>query len=245
MPNQVAARFSEAAGNYEEAARIQAQAAVKFGAWLAQLGLATPASIAEVGCGTGLFTRLLHARHPGAHLLATDLAPNMVERCRTNLPSNPNLQFMVCDGRNASFNPAPDWIVSTMCFQWFDPLLPVLEWHYANSRVLAFSILVSGSFAEWRAAHERAGLAPGLLSCPEFDALRRICHTLSGGQMHAHRISLNEQHPDGLSFARSLRAIGADLPQPGYQPANLRPVLRQMAKGTTANYEIGFFCLKK
>lgn len=245
MHDPVAARFSEAAGRYEQVARVQAQAAFQFDAWLAQLGLAAPASIAEIGCGTGLFTRLLHARHPAARLHATDLAPAMVERCRAGFPPATNLQFTVCDGRHARFEPMPDWIVSTMCFQWFDPLLPALERHFSGARVLAFSILLDGSFVEWRAAHERLGRVPGLHTCPDYDALLRACGALSGGRMHAQRISLTEQHPDGQSFAHSLRAIGADQPHAGHRPANLRPVFRQMEQGIAANYEIGFFCLEK
>lgn len=245
MHDTVAQRFSAAADRYEQAARIQAEAAVRFDAWLAQLGLDAPASITEIGCGTGFFTRLLHARFPHASLHATDLAPAMLERCRAGFPSKANLQFSLCDGRHASFESAPDWIVSTMCFQWFDPLLPVLKRYADCSRVLAFSIPLDGSFAEWRNAHERAGLAPGLLACPDYDALLRACQDLSNGRLHACRLSLSERHPDGLSFARSLRAIGADMAQAGHRPANLRPVLRQMEQGTTANYEIGFFCLEK
>lgn len=245
MHDGVAQRFSAAAGSYEQAAPIQAEAAIRFDAWLAQLGLEAPSSIVEIGCGTGFFTRLLHARYPNAVLHATDLAPAMLERCRAGLPPKENLRFSLCDGRHASFAPAPDWIVSTMCFQWFDPLLPVLKRHMAGSRALAFSVLLDGSFAEWRTAHERTGLAPGLLACPDYDALLRACDELSGGRMQACRLSLNAQHPNGLDFARSLRAIGADMAGHGHRPANLLPVLLQMEQGTTANYEIGFFCLKK
>lgn len=245
MPSHIATRFSAAAGRYEQAANIQKQAASQFDAWLAQLGLAAPASIAEIGCGTGFFTRLLHARHPQARLHATDLAPAMVERCRAGFPAAPGLQFSVCDGRQAGFAPAPDWIVSTMCFQWFDPLPPVLARHFAGSRVLAFSVLLDGSFTQWRAAHERLGLPNGLHPCPDYDALLKSVEELRPTRLHAQRVSLTEPHPDGQSFAHSLRAIGADQPRPGHQPVALRQVLRQLQQGIAANYEIGFFCLEK
>ncbi|WP_164932059.1 methyltransferase domain-containing protein [Janthinobacterium sp. 17J80-10] len=245
MPSHIATRFSAAAGRYEQAANIQKEAASQFDAWLAQLGLAAPASIVEIGCGTGFFTRLLHARYPGASLRATDLAPAMVAQCQAGFAPAPGLQFSVCDGREASFDPAPDWIVSTMCFQWFDPLPPVLARHFAGSRVLAFSVLLDGSFAQWRAAHERLHLPAGLHPCPDYDALLASIQDLHPGRLHARKISLTEQHANGRSFAHSLRAIGADQPRPGHRPAALRPVLRQLEQGIAANYEIGFFCLEK
>ncbi len=245
MHSPVAARFSDAAGRYEQAAHVQQQAASAFDAWLAQLGLAAPASIAEIGCGTGFFTRLLHARYPDARLHATDLAPAMVERCRASLPPAPGLQFSVRDGRDAIFAPPPDWIVSTMCFQWFDPLPPVLAHHFCHARVLAFSVLLDGSFAPWRDAHARLGLAPGLLACPDYATLLRACTDLGARRLHSQRISLVEQHANGQSFVHSLRAIGADQPRPGHRPVALRQVLRQLESGVAANYEIGFFCLER
>lgn len=245
MPSSVAARFSNAASRYEQSARIQQQAAAHFDAWLTGLSLPAPARIAEIGCGTGLFTRLLHARHPDAALHATDLAPAMVEHCRRTFPTVENLQFSVCDGRDAGFAPLPDWIVSAMCFQWFDPLLPVLQHHLAGSRMLAFSILLDGSFSAWRHAHNRLGLTPGLRSCPDYDSLLQACRQLDAAKVHAQHVSLIDTHANGQSFAHSLRAIGADLPRNGHHPVNLRPVFRQLTNGIAANYEIGFFCLER
>ncbi len=169
----------------------------------------------------------------------------MVERCRAGFAPSPLLQFSVCDGRDAVFTPTPDWIVSTMCFQWFDPLPPVLAHHFGNARVLGFSVLLDGSFAQWRAAHASLGLEAGLHRCPNFDALRRACEELRPARLHVQRISLTEQHANGQSFAQSLRAIGADQPRPGHRPIALRPVFRQLEQGIAANYEIGFFCLEK
>jgi hypothetical protein len=63
--------------------------------------------------------------------------------------------------------------------------------------------------------------------------------------VYAHRIRLSEWHPDGMSFAHSLRAIGADMPRNEHQPVNLRPVCRQLQGGFVSNYDIGFFCLEK
>lgn len=248
MSNAVAQRFSEAAERYEAAAVVQRQAAELFHAWLQQQDLPSPRRIAEIGCGTGLLSRLLLARHPEAHLLMTDLAPGMVTHCRARFGKSDRLRYAVGDGLTIRFEPRPDWIVSAMCFQWFSPLGPVLRHHLEQCEVLAFSTLLDGSFSDWRAAHARAGVLHGLQPVPEFAALQAFCQELSrelGLEVRTHRITLHEAHADGLSFARSLRAIGADLPSARHQPVNLRPVLRQLRQGFSANYEIGFFCLRK
>lgn len=245
MHNPIATRFSDAAHRYEGLAHVQKQAAIEFDLWLASLGLRAPDSIAEIGCGTGFFTRLLHQRYQSAALCITDVAPEMIEVCKAKFAPSDMLRFEVRDGRSHSFETAPDWVLSTMCFQWFTPLKPVLKHHLAQSRLLAFSIMLDGSFAQWQAAHERLGISSGLRPLPSFDAVFDSCHTLGANKLHSHRISLAEAHPNGLSFASSLRAIGADQPKENHQPVNLRAVCRQLEHGFSANYEIGFFCIER
>jgi malonyl-CoA O-methyltransferase len=241
----VAERFSQSAHLYEDEAVIQREAAARFEAWLARFGDVPPKHVVEIGCGTGFLTQRLRARYPGCFITATDLAPSMVERCREAMQDHPGNQFVVCDGRQAVFDPVPDWIVSTMCFQWFDPLKEVLEHHLAQCDVLAFSIMLDGSFSAWRRAHEALNLVPGLHSCPNYDALLQTCLQLGASEVKSDRIWLQQHHPDGRSFARSLRAIGADEPRSGHVPVNLKPVLRLLEDGCDADYEIGFFRIKK
>lgn len=245
MYDPVARRFSDAAQRYEQSAKVQKLAAAQFDEWLAGLGLAAPDAIAEIGCGTGFFSRLLRQRYSNARLCLSDLAPEMVAVCRAQFAPSNLLRFEVQDGRSARFDPPANWVLSTMCFQWFQPLRPVLEHHLAHSRVLAFSILLDGSFSAWEGAHQALGVRSGLQSMLSFDAVLEACQLSAVQRIHTQRISLDEKHPDGLSFASSLRAIGADQAKENHRPVNLRAVCRQLENGFSANYEIGFFCLER
>lgn len=245
MDNPVATRFSEAAHRYDDMAKIQQQAAIEFDFWLDSLGLPAPDTIAEIGCGTGFFTQLLHARFANANMCITDVSAQMLALCKAKLPASPGTRFELFDGKSGSFIDRPDWVLSTMCFQWFTPLKPVLERHFSHSRVLAFSILLDGSFAQWQAAHQRLGLACGLQPLLGFTEAFDACQLSGARRVHAHSVSLTQSHPDGLSFAASLRAIGADQPKDNHQPVNLRAVCRQLEQGLSANYEIGFFCIER
>ena len=247
MSERIGQRFAAAAGRYSEHARAQAEAAERFEAWLAQqAGERSPQQIVELGCGTGFLTERLLRRHAGARLLATDLAPGMVAQCRERLgDGGGRLQFAVCDARRAAFAGAPDWIVSSFCFQWFEDLPQVLAQLLPQGRVLAFSVLLDGSFAGWREAHRAAGLRCGLRELPQWEGLRAACGALGARRLVAERIVVHEPHADGLSFARALRAIGADTPRPGHRPVPLRAVLRAMEGGYDANYEVGFFWIER
>jgi hypothetical protein len=72
----------------------------------------------------------------------------------------------------------------------------------------------------------------------------KICRRLGASKVHSERVLLHWWHADGHSFARSLRAIGADQPRAGHLPVNLKPVLRLQDKGCDADDEIGFFYIE-
>lgn len=241
----VAERFSRSAHRYESEAVVQRAAAAQFDAWLSSQSTHAPRRIAEIGCGTGFLTRLLRTRFPDSLIQATDLAPMMIAHCRDAMRDDGRIEWRVCDGRDARFDPPPDWIVSAMCFQWFDPLLPVLRHHLSQARALGFSIMLDQSFSAWRAAHEKANLQPGLHRCPSYEQVLDACHALGGSRVRSERIRLYQEFADGCTFAQSLRAIGADMPRADHAPVNLKPVLRQLADGVTADYEIGFFYVER
>ncbi|WP_085317931.1 methyltransferase domain-containing protein [Derxia lacustris] len=243
-PLTVADRFSAAAARYDAAARAQQSAAAQFADWLAQAEpAAAPARIAELGCGTGFLSAHLLARWPDAELLATDLAPAMVEHCRTRFADQPRLTAAQADARQIRFAPAPDWIVSAMCLQWLHPLEAVLDLHLSQCRVLAFSLLLDGSFAAWRAAHDAVGADCGLQPLPRAEALAALCRRLAAVHGRSCRIEfvrVDEPHADGLAFARALRAIGADAARAGHRPVALRRVLAACPAPLVMNYELAF-----
>jgi SAM-dependent methyltransferase len=78
-----ALRFGRAAARYESRARVQARMAeTLLDLWGDR---PSPSNILEFGCGTGLLTRALHARFPGAAILTTDASPEMLEVARDAL----------------------------------------------------------------------------------------------------------------------------------------------------------------
>lgn len=241
----IADRFSRSAQRYESEAVIQRVAAAQFDSWLAHQIPRSPQRIAEIGCGTGFLTRLLRERFPDCLVQATDIAPRMVELCRAAVGEDDRVELSVCDGRDVRFNPSPELVVSAMCFQWFDPLLPVLAHHLSQSPALGFSIMLDRSFSQWRAAHKMANLQPGLHRCPSFEQVEEACYAAGGLRVQSKRIRLHQEFPDGRSFIQSLRAIGADQPRNDYAPINLKPVLRLLERGVIADYEIGFFYVER
>lgn len=247
-------RFSKAALEYDHHARVQKHAAVHLAAWLDQV-LPTPFDpkvCIDVGSGTGFLTEYLLKRFPQSPVHAVDLAPGMLAHLKTKLAS-PQLHTHVLNGEELAFEhlwvPNHSLLVSGMCAQWFDNLELALRRWLSVSNTVAFSVLLDGSFQAWHAAHEETKQVCGLRRLPQLADIETMLHVFSHeGLLERsahHSKDFLDHHPDGLSFARSLRAIGADVPNPAHKPANLRKVFSALGTACTMNYRVGFFLLER
>lgn len=247
-------RFSKAAGNYDSHARVQKQVSQHLWEWVNQLlpdGY-QPAATLDIGSGTGFMTELLLRNYPECPTHAVDIAPGMVEWLRERSHSN-RLKVHLMDGEHLSVEklwvPPHSLLISSMCAQWFVDLEQALRRWVSVSNNIALSVLLDGSFEAWHQAHEETGQAVGLQALPIGDQVQDILHGLKAEGLVQHAAfktrEFLDHHPDGLSFARSLRAIGADTPKSNHQPVNLRRVIRELGMGCTMNYKVGFIYLSR
>ena len=140
-------------------------------------------------------------------------------------------------------------LISGMCAQWFGNIEEAIRRWLSVSNTVAFSVLLDGSFQAWEVAHEDTGQTSGLRPLPCDDDLQDIMNALVAEGIAAstahHTKNFLDHHPDGLSFARSLRAIGADQPRVNHTPVNLRKVISALGEACTMNYHIGFYYLER
>lgn len=125
MKQEIMLRFSKAAETYDSFARVQAEVARK----LADTLPGTPnnqkaKTILEIGCGTGNFTSMLHARYPNGLITALDFSPDMIDIARRKV-DRAEIQFICADGE-AYLPQIPkrslDLVVSNGSLQWFSNL---------------------------------------------------------------------------------------------------------------------------
>lgn len=120
---KIAECFARARQTYDREARVQHQVAEQM---LSLLLEACPprtecTRIVEVGCGTGIYSRLLLQAFRPQQLWLNDLCPEMRESL-SGLLASPGVSFNPGDAENMALPPQNHVITSCSTFQWFADL---------------------------------------------------------------------------------------------------------------------------
>lgn len=237
VPRERVRRAFAAAPDYDGHARVQREVAEALAARIATLDLPEAPRVLEIGCGTGFLTEALGNVGIGGDWLITDLAPEMLERCRIRLGESTHRRFAVLDGEYGALEGGPfDLICSSLAVQWFDDapaaLARMAAW-LAPGGHLMVTTLGPGSFAEWRTAHAAEGLSAGTPAFAPSEAFHECAVTV---QNHV------ERHEDPMAFLRGLKAIGAQAADANHRPltpGQLRRTLGRFAQsGCEVTYEV-------
>lgn len=226
--NMSIARAFDRATSYDRFAIIQREVAGDLARHIATLSLPPNPQVLEIGCGTGFLGAALVDLLPGARWLMTDISPAMVERARARFHHRPDIGFAVMDGSAPDVRGPFDLICSSLAMQWFADLgeaVTRLRALLGPGGHLAFTTMASGSFSEWRAAHET--LPAGTPDYPGADALAAL-------DLDVHVHTYIQHHASSREFLHSLREIGAHVPRPGHRPlgpAAMRQVMRRFEIG--------------
>ncbi|MEG3617418.1 methyltransferase domain-containing protein [Magnetovibrio sp. PR-2] len=246
--SQIVDAFSKSADSYEQASQVQAQVAAQVAA-LALDGLVSAPDVLEIGCGTGGLTRHLLTGTSGGRFVITDIAPNMVDKCKTQC-ADPRVDYLCMDGERPSLEGRQfDLIVSSLAVQWFADLqagLAELAGLLKPGGQLLFSTLGCETFANWRAAHAALGLKDGTRSYPDLTEIEALMP--SGGSVVLWEERIERAYDDAHVFARRLKTIGANTPASGHKPLSpkdFRRISAHLGENFTDSYHIVYACFIK
>jgi malonyl-CoA O-methyltransferase len=236
---RIAQAFSQRAGTYDDAAALQRSVAHRLAERIGSSTVVAPRRILEIGCGTGFLSARLAQAFPESGLLLTDIAPAMLNRCRSRLGDRH--RYQVLDGeRPEELTGQFDLIASSLAFQWFIDLRGGLE---RLSRLLApggrmlFATLGLQTFIEWRHAHISLGLPCGAQNYPRAEDLPWP----EGFSSVLDAELVTQSHANGLDFVRSLKMLGAHEPVRGYRPlpaGAFRRLLASLEGGFSVTYQL-------
>lgn len=217
---RIAAEFGQAAPIYNAYATLQKACATHLLQIISEQSALPSGDILEMGCGTGLITQGLIQQFPDRILEITDLSPEMVRFCHSNLiiPDSQLrlISFHPLDAeRIKNFTKSYAAIVGGLVIQWFrDPvqsLNHLINYLYPQGKLI-ISFPTCHSFPEWKQVCRQLNLPftanplpdPAVLS----QALPSHAHLC-----HIETLEIATVHASAADFFRELKAIGAGVNQ--------------------------------
>lgn len=215
-------RFSRSAPQYDQYAEVQKHMGRRL-LTLVPPGF-NPASILEIGCGTGTLTQALAHRFPQARITAADMASGMLQQARTRL-EDPRITWLCADAEEMPLNDSYDLIISNATFQWFnDPsgTLARLQSALAPGGALCFSTFGSDTFRElhtaWQDARRQLKIDAPASPGQSFYTLDELTDTLQGlietapstPCIRIEEETVREHFASCLDFLMSIKHIGAN-----------------------------------
>jgi len=203
--------FSDAAPNYDLWAKPQLVIADYLVDFLPQK--LDPATILEIGCGTGILTAKLRERFPEAIIRAIDIAPGMIDFCKQKWPNGVLADFEVADAEVFE-SPTPfDLVITSSSLQWFGDrtasLKRIVELTVRKGNA-AFAVPIRGSLWELGESY----LAAVGKSMPGLDFSDDESYSVELQRLGARLVkseveSIQFWHKDPWNVPRSLKGIGA------------------------------------
>ncbi len=227
--------FEDAAGTYDRAASLQAEIArTLLGFAAARMSAPSPASILDIGCGTGHVTARAARLWPQAALTALDTAPGMLKQVAAKTPQ---ARMIAADAAAYDAGERYDLILSSMALHWLSEPRDVLErwsaWLNPGGRVVA-AFPVEGSLREWKELCAAHGVEDGVRQFPPHDFARDIARR---AMLRRHMADFPSAH----AFLRHLKDTGTSTPRPGHAPMPadaLRRILRDAPGAFRVSYNV-------
>jgi malonyl-CoA O-methyltransferase len=242
--------FHRQAPAYDLHASVQKRVVSRLMQYVKDSTLHEPASVLDIGCGTGLLLSSLQHHFPNTQLNGLDLALNMISRSRERLGSTANL--VVADAERLPFRQGEfDLVVSTSTLQWLECFDMFFQGCYRimNPESL-LCIAFFGGKTLWelrecfREAVERFSDKPvGMLRrLHTFKALSDVKDALDKTDFDAVILTSDletEYHLDVFDLLRSIKSIGAGVHKKSGGGLGWRTILNETAKIYRERFQSG------
>jgi malonyl-CoA O-methyltransferase len=216
---QIKKQFNHAKNTYDQHAIVQQEMAKQLSNLLPKDDQIK--NILEIGCGTGLFTKLLLKQYPTASLLAVDLADEMIEKAKQQLTSLSQVQLRVADIEELDLSTLPpfDLIVSNAVIQWLQSKQTTLQRLIASLKPKGWflaSTFGPKTFHELQTAFQQVEQQ---LQLPPTHHLLPLCSEMEWRQLLRHaglqRITSKQSfhrlyYANCLTFLKGIKKVGAN-----------------------------------
>ncbi len=211
--DKVTQNFGVRARAYDHHAPVQARIAQNL---IDDLPDCECPDILEIGCGTGVLTRLLVEKYPNAKFHITDISKDMIDCARDKVNGTADIEWDVMDGEAPLLDRKYDLIVANMAVQWFEDIeggINALRALLKPNGQIFYTLPSSENFKEWRLVLSELDLPVGLLPIP------------SSLEIYKEE-EIKEDYGTTLGFLRSMKNIGAQTSYEDYRPLTPSELLK-------------------
>ncbi|MGN0856310.1 MAG: malonyl-ACP O-methyltransferase BioC [Candidatus Spyradenecus sp.] len=203
-------RFARAMATYEREATVQRHEAERLTELLGTHCHLLAPRILEIGCGTGMLSRLLMTRFAPRELVLNDLCPDM-EICFANVPRT---TFLSGDARVLAWPGPFDLIASASAVQWLGDLA---TFAHRSAAVLNPGGFIAISGFGPQTLRETAELTGSALSYPTREHFEQTFAEVFEPLATEHRLH-TLTFPDAYAVLRHLKATGVTATGGGQGP---------------------------
>ena len=193
---------------------------------LAQIPLAAPETIVDIGCGPGNSTAILARQWPSARISGFDSSPDMLREARERLPA---ARFFQADAASWQGEGSEDLLFANAVFQWVPDHLSVLERLLAGLKagaVLAVQIPDDLGAASHIAMRETAEAVPWRKKLANAEKAREI---IPAAGMYYDRLRPMASHLDLWRTEYQHSLAGIDAIVEWFKGTGLRPFLNPLS----------------
>lgn len=215
---QVCRHFSKMSKSYNDYAVVQKKMAHSLEQLVKKTG-PLHNHILEIGCGTGFFTQKLAQLYPNAHIIATDISPDMLTVAKNNLSNFTNISYELQDGENLNLTGQFDLIISNAAFQWFQDYHQAFNQFYnclQPGGYLLYATFGNDTFSElhtsFEAAHQALEINSPIHHGPAFISINKLADIAQQiGFVSAHHETFYKEYfPTVKDFLTSVKKVGAN-----------------------------------
>ncbi|MBS0235708.1 MAG: methyltransferase domain-containing protein [Proteobacteria bacterium] len=236
--------FAQGAQTYEQVAWVQKAAAKTLvDSLIKQYPVFYPNRILDVGSGTGYVVENLLPFFPNSTYILNDIEPKMLNNAVKKLQHFSNISYQIGDAEKCKFMPN-ELTISNMAFQWFEDLPITINRLSSNSEILAFSILLDGTFSEWWELCDFYGAQFLRPSYYKYEELAQVCANINPRDLWLLRKEVELDMDSPLAFIRYVKQLGANLSNSVHCP-KLLSMLRQERGRLLTKYQLCFVILRK
>lgn len=203
-----------------------------------------PEKILDIGAGTGIATEQLLKYYPNSTYTLNDIAPNMLGEAKNKFVSNPKIKLLESDMEQLSLENY-DLIISNFALHWSRNPRILVEKLIKNSKVIAFSWPVQGTFDEW------VSLCGTLnISLPHFPYLSskqliRYCLRTNPKSYHFEYKKFSLRFASLKGFFKYIKALGAGVPSSLQNNINLIRLIKYYDKPIVISYKVLLSVIEK